>query len=168
MALRLSHLLVGVSAFSAFAAACGGSKTGASTFDGGGDGSGGSGHHDGGHLGNADAKSDVVMLGGDDAGEIFDIEPSTLTTLTVKAGATSPTASFKATLNGSPTKAAWGVDRGDIGSITTGQVSTGVFTPNGTTGGLVTITASAGGQTFTRRVLVKLTATQSGPNASAA
>jgi hypothetical protein len=61
---------------------------------------------------------------------------------------------------------AWGVDKGNVGTIPAGPSTSAVFTPSGTTGGLVTITASLNKQTVTRQVLVKLTATQNGPNGS--
>src|SRR5208283_13627 len=77
-----------------------------------------------------------------------------------------PTATFKATLNGSAAKATWSVDRGDIGSVPAAPASSVAFTPTGTTGGVATLTARADGQTLTRSVLVKIVATQNGPNTS--
>src|SRR5262249_31162114 len=56
-----------------------------------------------------------------------------------------PTVAYTATLGGKPTSATWGVDKGNIGAISPTPSSQAVFTPTGTTGGLVTITASAGG-----------------------
>jgi len=97
----------------------------------------------------------------------LNVTPTTVQTISVIAGATSPTVPFSATLNGSPAAAAWTLDRGDIGGIATGPSSTGTFVPRGTTGGLVTITAALNGQSVTRQVFVKLIAQQNGLNPSA-
>jgi hypothetical protein len=99
-----------------------------------------------------------------DADMTFDVEPSTLQTLVVTAGSSTPTLAFQATLGGVPVKAAWAIDRGELGTITPTSDPTGTFTPTGTTGGLATISAAVNGKTLTRQVFVKLTATQNGAN----
>ncbi len=101
---------------------------------------------------------------GPDAGQLFQVTPTSMTTLTVTAGTSSPTATFKATLNGSPTPATWSIDVGAIGSIPAGPSSSATFTPTGTTGGLTTLTARAGTNSATRQILVKLTSQQNGPS----
>ena len=96
----------------------------------------------------------------------LDVQPSTLQTITVPIGQTMPTVAFAATLNGQPAAVAWSVDRGDIGGIPHGPSATASFAPKGTTGGLVSVVAGLNGKTVTRQVLVKLTGTQNGGNAS--
>jgi len=137
-------------------------------------GSSGEGPADGGDAGvnvHRDARvshDGTVLKLGQDAAQIFNVTPTALTTLTVPAGTTSPTAKFSATLDSAPENASWKVDRGDIGSVTPGPASSTLFTPTGTTGGLVTLTSGADGQLLTRQILVKLTATQNGPNTTEA
>ncbi len=93
----------------------------------------------------------------------LDVEPKTLQTITVGLGQTSPTVKYTATLGGQATNASWGIDKGNVGSIApTTPSSTLLFTPTGTTGGVVTIQASAAGQSATRQILVKLSGTQNG------
>ena len=53
---------------------------------------------------------------------------------------------FKATLDGKPIGVGWGVDHGNAGTIPAGPSPTAVFTPTGTAGGLVTVTASLNGR----------------------
>src|SRR6185312_2427604 len=69
-----------------------------------------------------------------------------------------------ATFDGAPASATWTIDRGEVGTITPGAVSSATFTPKGIAGGLVTVTASLGGKTVHRQVFVQLTATQNGAN----
>ncbi len=99
--------------------------------------------------------------------QAFDVQPAPLQSLTVKAGQTTPTVLYKATLGGNPVKAGWQVDRGDIGSIGAGPAAQTTFAPTGTTGGLVDVSAAYSGQTLQRQVFVKLTQTQNGANPSA-
>jgi hypothetical protein len=102
-----------------------------------------------------------------DAAQVFDVEPAALQTITVPANQTMPTVVYKATLDGKPIKAAWNVDRGEVGSIGMGPSVQGVFTPTGTTGGLVDVIAGLNGQTLKRQVLVQITGTQNGANPNA-
>ncbi len=108
-------------------------------------------------------------FGGDastsDAPHVFDVTPSALQTITVTVGQSTPTVVFSATLDGKPTAAAWGIDRGEVGKVNAGPSQQGTFTPTGTTGGLVTVVAGLNGQTIKRQVFVQLTSTQSGPTA---
>jgi hypothetical protein len=94
----------------------------------------------------------------------FDIQPVPLQTITVVAGQSTPTVSYAATLDGNPIKAGWTVDRGDLGTIPAGPASAAVFTPTGTTGGLVTVQGGLNGATLKRQIMVKLTAGQNGSN----
>jgi len=96
----------------------------------------------------------------------LDVQPSTLQSITVPIGQKMPTVAYAATLNGQPTAVAWSVDRGDVGSIPHGPSVTASFAPKGTTGGLVSVVAGLNGKTVTRQVLVKLTGSQNGANAS--
>jgi hypothetical protein len=99
----------------------------------------------------------------------FDVVPSAQQTLAVVVGQTPPTVTFQATLNGMAAPAtAWGVDQGDIGTVPAGPSSSAIFTPSGTAGGFVTVTAALNKQSVQRQVLVKLSATQNGANASSA
>ncbi|HEX3867326.1 MAG TPA: hypothetical protein VHV78_11265 [Gemmatimonadaceae bacterium] len=138
-------------------AGCGGKQNG--------DGSGGDG-------GNGDDGGDDSGLstgdGGADAGDCsFDVEPSAMQTIAVPIGTTSPTVTFTASAACLPVNPGWGVDKGNIGSVAATGTGTAVFTPTGTTGGLVTVSAGENGQTLTRQIFVKLTGSQNGPNNSA-
>jgi hypothetical protein len=101
-----------------------------------------------------------------DAPHVFDVQPAAMQILTVPAGTMAPVATFTATLDGVPVNAAWSIDRGDVGSIPGAPASSASFTPLGTTGGLVTVTAGLNGQKIQRQVFVKLTAQQDGANPS--
>ncbi len=107
-----------------------------------------------------------MLGGGKDAAQVFGVSPTGLTTLTVHAGATSPTVTFKATISGSPTPAVWSVDRGDIANVPGGPSTSALFRPTGSTGGLATLTVRAGADSATRQILVKLVASQNGPSTS--
>jgi hypothetical protein len=108
--------------------------------------------------------------GGGDAspmGQGFDVEPTPLQTISVNAGATMPTVTYSATQNGSPAAVGWSLDRGDVGTIAPGPSASGVFTPTGKTGGMVTISAGFNGKIVKRQVFVKLVgAAQNGANAA--
>ena len=151
---------LGTVVFSATLAACGSSSSNGNGNGGGGDG------------GLQDGTVPPNLL--DDGGGLFgdgqtgglNVTPTSLQTISVAAGTSTPTVPFSATLDGTPAAAAWTLDRGDIGGIATGPSSTGTFVPRGTTGGLVTITAALNGQTVTRQVFVKLLAQQNGINTS--
>ncbi len=95
---------------------------------------------------------------------VFNVTPSTLQTLTIPLGQTSPTVVFSATACGSPVTAAWTIDVGAIGTILGGPATTSTFTPSGRVGGMVNVIAGYQGTTVSRRVLVQLTGTQSGFN----
>ncbi len=134
-------------------------------------GAGGTGHGGSGHggSGNSGTGGDGgIVITGVDSGTCTGVAvtPAGVQTITVVAGQTTPTVTFDATLDCTAAPAAWGVDKGNVGTITSTPSATGVFTPTGTTGGLATITASLNKQTTTGQVFVKLTATQNGPNTS--
>jgi hypothetical protein len=159
--------LVGAASVAACGGGSGGSGGGGTLDSGGGSG-------DDGSLG--DVASEVSDDAGDetsfdldtalpDAPHVFDVQPVAMQILTVPAGATSPVASFSATLDGAPVNAAWSIDRGDVGSIPATAASAATFTPLGKTGGMVNVTASLNGQKIKRQVFVKLTAQQDGANA---
>ena len=101
-----------------------------------------------------------------DAAQVLDVQPSTLQTITVPLGQTSPTVQFTATYGGLPVNAGWVVDRGDLATIGAGPSSSATLVPTGTTGGLVTVTAGLNNQTVTRQVMIKLTASQNGLNSN--
>jgi hypothetical protein len=122
----------------------------------------GSGAGGGGGTGNTG-----IVLGDAGPKQQLDVEPSALQTLAVNAGQTTPTVTYTATLGGVATPVSWSVDRGDLATISTGQVSTATFAPTGTAGGLVNVTASANGMTVQRSVFIKLTVPmQNGPTAA--
>jgi hypothetical protein len=166
---RIAYLLLGGSLLVGLGAACG-SSTSESTFDGGTspDGTTGMTRDGGRDSGHKLGKDGGGILNNPDVSDVLDVVPSALQTLTVKAGASTPTQMYSALVNGSPVTAKFSVDRGDIGSINSAPGGSGVFTPSGTTGGLVTVTVSAENQVVTRQLLVKLTSSQSGANTSAA
>ena len=139
-------------------AACGAKHSG----DQPGDGANGDGGGDDGGL-TTDGAVDASTCGGPG----FDVEPSTLQTISVPVGTTAPTVTFKATFDCFAANPGWGVDKGNIGSVAAGSNDTEVFTPTGTTGGLVTISADLNNQIVTRQILVTLTGSQNGPNSSA-
>ncbi|MFI5301509.1 MAG: hypothetical protein ACHREM_25760, partial [Polyangiales bacterium] len=94
----------------------------------------------------------------------LDVTPATPQTLTVTIGSAVPTLQYQATYGSTLVAATWTVDRGEIGGVS----GSGLFTPTGTVAGTATVTAAYGGQSVKRTVLVKLSATQSGPTSSAA
>jgi len=96
----------------------------------------------------------------------FSVEPAPPQIITVNAGDKMPTVSFSAFLDGSPVKAGWGVDRGEIGVVEQGPIATTTFTPSGRVGGLVTIAAKLNMEQLDRQVMVELRATQNGPSTS--
>ena len=104
--------------------------------------------------------------GESDVAQVLDVQPSALQTLTVPLGQQTPTAAYSATYGGQPVSAGWGVDRGDLATVGAGPSPTATVAPTGTTGGLVTLTAGLNGQTVTRQILVKLTASQNGLNST--
>ena len=65
---------------------------------------------------------------------------------------------FTATVGGMPTGVAWGIDRGELGTIS----PSGVFTPTGTLGGTANITAVYGSQKVTTTITVNILTTQQG------
>jgi hypothetical protein len=96
------------------------------------------------------------------------IEPSGLQTITVTAGQTQPTLSFKATNNGQPTNVGWTVDRGNAATIGNAMASSSAtFAPTGTAGGLVNVIATQNSKSVHAQVFIKLVfAPQNGANAS--
>jgi len=105
--------------------------------------------------------------GATDAAAGFDVQPSTLQTVTVTLGQKVPTVVFKAYENGQPVGAGWTVDRGDLAGITMGTSTSGTVTPTAAGGGLVTVTAGRGGVTLQRQVFIKVFGTQNGSNPNA-
>ena len=82
--------------------------------------------------GPSDGGTDVLTFGdGSTNTSGLDVEPSTLQTITVNAGQTTPTVTFQATNNGAPAAVGWGVDHGNIGTIAAGPSSAGVFDAHG-------------------------------------
>jgi hypothetical protein len=158
--LFLASLLV--AAIGAGQGGCGSSNSG-SAFHGGDDG----GNLDG-SLGDGGLLGDGGMLLGDGSSNSsgFQVTPSTLQTITVTVGKSTPTVPFAATYDGAPVNIGWGVDQGAIGTIPAGPSSSGVFAPSGTTGGMVNVLATYNGKTLKVPVLVKLTMTQNGANPS--
>ncbi len=114
----------------------------------------------------------AVGVGGGDGGipggdggvlqGVLDVQPSTLQTLSIVVGSTTPTVTFTATLDGVPVSAAWTVDRGDIVTLPVASSASTTLAPRGTTGGLVNLICGVNGQTVKRQVFVKLTGTQNG------
>ena len=113
--------------------------------------------------GAAGATQSAAAFGdGSTTGSSFDVEPAALQTIDVPLGMTAPTLSYAATLDGQPVNTAWSVDRGNIGTVQPGPSATSLFTPKGTTGGLLNVVAGSNGQTLERQILVRLNGTQNG------
>jgi hypothetical protein len=148
-----------ISVAGASLAACGGGgDTGTSSANGGGKGNGG----------NGDGGSTSVFVGPGSGGssQSFDVEPAALQTIDVTMGQSMPTVKYKATRDGSPVNVTWTTDRADVGTVPPGPSSAGMFTPSGASGGLVQVTAKLASESESRKVLVKLSSTQNGPNNS--
>jgi hypothetical protein len=151
----------------ALGGACGSSPGGSNFHGGGADASTGDGSlTDGPSLFDGPSFLGDAVVTGDGAG-VFDVEPSTLQTITVAAGQTTPPVPYAATLDGNPIGAGWTVDRGDLAAIGAGPSAQGVLHPTGTTGGLVNVIAGYGGKTLQRPVFIQLAASQNGSNANA-
>jgi len=105
-------------------------------------------------LGNSSGGGDSST---DGAQGPFAIAPLT-PTVTVVTGQPLPTVAFTATVAGTETGAAWSIDRGELGTIST----SGVFTPSGTIGGIGKITADYGSQLATTTISVVIETTQTG------
>lgn len=133
----------------------------ASVGDGDGTGGGGGGGSDG-----TGASGGTGAMSGGDAGVDLVVEPADLQTLVIDLSAALPTLEFTASLDGVAVAAGWNVDRGEIGSIEEASPGHAVFTPTGTTGGLVTVRAGLNGEVVERQVLVQLVAAQDGADTS--
>jgi hypothetical protein len=78
--------------------------------------------------------------------------------VTVSSGQPAQPVQFTATVGGMTTNVAWGIDRGELGTIS----QTGLFTPSGNIGGTATITAVYGGQRVSTTITVNLSIVQQG------
>jgi hypothetical protein len=78
--------------------------------------------------------------------------------VTVTTGQAPQPVQFTATVGGTPTGVAWGIDRGELGTIS----ASGLFTPTGTLGGTATVTAVYGSQKVTTTITVNVLTTQQG------
>jgi len=96
------------------------------------------------------------------------LNPGTSQMLSVSWGQTTPTIAYSATANGVPLSVTWSLDRTDVASIAGGPSTGAAFTPTGASGGLVTLTASAGGATASAQILVTLVILQNGANTNPA
>jgi hypothetical protein len=96
----------------------------------------------------------------------FTVTPAALVTVEEELGTSGGTASFMSALDGAPVQASWTVDPPDRGTISTGPSGIAVLTLTGTAGGLVTATATFGGTSIHRPVLVKVSGSQNGSNSS--
>jgi hypothetical protein len=145
--------------------ASGCARTGAEGFGGSNNGNGNGGN--GSENGNAAPNGGQLMLGGagsgaggasaNNSGPLM-IQPNA-PSVTVVTGQAVPTVQFKAQLEGKPTNAAWSLDQGDLGTITT----SGLFTPSGKVAGTGNVTAgAAGGVTASTPITVNLQTTQKG------
>jgi len=162
------NLLLGVSlSVAAAVGAC--SSTGSKVASGGNNGTGGSAGAAGSGGGSGDAGILIDSGGGlnGDAAQGFDVQPAALQTITVTLSQTPPTVNYTATLDGKPVNVGWTVDRGALGAMTPGNGSSSVFTPTGTTGGLVNVIAGLNGKTIQRQVFVKIVGKQNGADANA-
>mgnify|MGYP003592174349 CR=1 FL=1 len=92
----------------------------------------------------------------------FDVQPGEMQEISVGIGDQMPTIMYKATLNGQPVGAGWGVDRGEIGTVLAGPSATTVFKPTGSAGGLVKVFAGLNMESLDRSIFVKLSGEQNG------
>ena len=152
-------------------AACGSNGSSAGTAQGGtggshsGSGTASGGANTGGASDGAGGTTFVTSsTGNGGAMQGLDVQPSALQTITVNAGQITPSVTYTATLNGSPISAGWGLDKGNVGTIPAGPSTTATFSPTGTAGGVVTISAGLNNITVQRQVLVQLVASQNGPD----
>ena len=99
------------------------------------------------------------------APRVFAILPDTEQTLVVTPGQALPRVDFTATLDGKPVNAAWSVDRGELGRITPAVASSATFTPTGSLAGSVTIRGGLNGAILERKLHIRVSAEQNGPNA---
>lgn len=100
----------------------------------------------------------------DPSAKPLDVQPAALQTIQAVLGQAPPTITYTATMNGAPVNVAWAIDRGELASVAPGPSSTATFTATGTTGGLVTLSASLNGQVLKRQVQIQVTGTQNGVN----
>ena len=116
-----------------------------------------------------DAEADVgvdVEAEAEAAPPVFNVVPVDPVTLTVTLGEHTPTATYSALLDSTPTEAAWSVNRADIGTIPAGPSTSAEFVPTGFIGGSVSVSAQQNGETLSRQVFVHLTATSNGADPS--
>ena len=121
-------------------------------------------------TGNTDSSGSVGTSSGDtSSGDTtgdppmgFDVQPGELQEIAVGIGQQMPTITYKATLNGQPVGAGWGVDRGEIGTVAAGPSATTVFKPTGGAGGLVKVFAGLNMESLDRSIFVKLSGEQNG------
>jgi len=152
---------------SALLGACGSSKGTESSSSKGTTSSSGTGIGTGG-AGGGSGLGGSFAVGAGGSSQVFEVSPTALQTISVAPGATMPTVTFAATLNGAPTQVSWSVDRANLGTIGTTPptaLAAATFVPTGTTGGLVNVSATRNGKTLVRQVFIKLTApAQNGAN----
>jgi hypothetical protein len=166
---RLGFLFLVSIAGAAGAASCGGGGTQATGGHTGGHHGGTGGTGTGASGGHGGTGGDIFISGsGGNQMQGFDVQPSAMQTITVPIGQTMPTVTYTATLDGKPVNAGWVIDKGNIGTIPKGPSMSATFTPTGTTGGVVTVTAGLNNMTLQRAILVKLQGEQNGPNGSPA
>ena len=78
--------------------------------------------------------------------------------IAISPGAT-PTVQYTATMNGQSVAPAWTIDRGELGNL---NVSSGLFTTNGSIGGLANVTAKLGSATATTTIEIDLQQVENG------
>jgi len=164
---RFTLVLAGSIVIAGGSAACGANS--GSKFDGGNGGSGSS--FVTGSSGIAAGTSGSASLSqnngdasqpGDEAGSLA--ITTSASAIDVTYGQQSPTVTAIASINGVQVPASFTVDRGELGSI---DAATGVFTPTGAVGGVVTIVATFSGQVATASVSITVHWVQSGADADA-
>ena len=86
-----------------------------------------------------------------DADTVFAIAP--LAKVIMTAPGTSPTVQYSATVGGVPVSPAWTTDRGELGTL---DVSSGLYTTNGSIGGIGHVTATLGSASLTTTIEIDL------------
>jgi len=151
---RSALLLLLSVAFAVIAAACGSSGGSSTSADGGADASGGH-KRDGSVAGDAGKSLYVDGSGSNGPLTLAPQSPA----LAVTYGAHTPTLAFKATVAGAAVPASFAVDLTQVATI---NPATGVLVPSGQLGGVVTVTASFGGQTVSTKVSVNVSLVDNG------
>ncbi|HEY3256617.1 MAG TPA: hypothetical protein VGJ91_21815, partial [Polyangiaceae bacterium] len=123
-------------------------------------------------AGSSNGDDDPGLIVGNGDGGAADGVSGTLTvkaestTVTVNIGEPLPEDAVRAFVGGVPSKVAWSVDRGDLGSVSPSVGSEAAFVPTGTAGGEVIVAATVGKQQAQVAITVQIRGSQNGADPS--